>query len=456
VKNLIVLLIVALTGVSCLGVVAAQELLIAPPGGDVGGMIPELAMPPMPEPVLDGDQEVVEGYAEPNSDEHYVTTPYSDSWETGESTEQLEPYIADEYQMYQEDIPVLESTGTWFRRGFWYTEVDAVIFNHKFNRDGVPIMFQPTGQTVGPFGPGVATNQLRVNGSKPGAQAAPRLTLGRFLFRDHKNRDHVGEFTIFGGGEWTQQARLDANPNNDLGTDFLLVPTAIDEGNTSFDNATSSQFRYDSWFNSFELNYHVKERMGRDHVEMEPSGRWVRRAGRSISRSFMAGVRYFELNEDFVWTASGITFPIMPNIPSADGSTDIHTENDMIGTQLGFSWFVENARWSGGVRAKGGMFVNLVDLRVITDVPTEDGLVSSDTALEADEISFIGEAALIGKWHLRPNFSLRAGLELLFLTSTAIAPAQSRGAFIPSGPVDVASNGDTTYLGGSIGFEGYW
>ena len=80
----------------------------------------------------------------------------------------------------------------------------------------------------------------------------------------------------------------------------------VDLGNTSFDGALSSQFRYDSRFNSFELNYRVKERMGRDHVEMEPSGHWVRRAGPSVSRSLLAGFRFFDLNEDFDWTASDI------------------------------------------------------------------------------------------------------------------------------------------------------
>ena len=220
-KNLIVLLIVGLTGVSCFGVVAAQELLIAPPGSDVGGMIPELALPPMPESVLEGDEQIDGDYTdEGSSSEHYVTTPYVDSWESGEYSEQFEPYVTDDYQMFQCNDPVLESTGTWIRRGFWYAEVDAVIFNHKFNRDGNPIIGQPVGNTSSV----IQRNRYResVTGRRyqAGAEGVPRFTLGHFLFRDHKNRDHVGEFTVFGGGEWTQQARLDANPNNELGNEL--------------------------------------------------------------------------------------------------------------------------------------------------------------------------------------------------------------------------------------------
>lgn len=227
-------------------------------------------------------------------------------------------------------------------------------------------------------------------------------------------------------------------------------------GNDSFDGANSSQFVYDNRFNSFELNYLVKERMGRDHVEMEPSGRWVRRAGPSVSRSLLAGIRFFDLNDDFNWTASDIDVN-GDGTPEGDGDARIQTGNDMIGTQLGFSWIYETARWSGGIRTKGGMFLNIIDVKTHTNVPLLDqDPVVVDAALEAEELSFIGEAALIGKWHLRPNFSLRVGAEIMFLTSTAVATAQHRGLFLPSGPSSAATNSDTVYLGGGIGFEGYW
>jgi hypothetical protein len=459
VKNLIVLLFVGLTGVSCVGMVAAQELLVAPPGSDLEGMVPELAMPQMPEPGLEQDQQLDGGLSQGDfgnevPSEQYATTPYDESWESENSIEQLKPYVSDDYQMFQRNEAGLESTGTWIRRGFWYSEVDAVIFNRKFNRDGVVLIGQPVGFSTSPFG-GQVHNQLRLNGSKPGAHGVPRLTLGRFLFRDHYNRDHVGEFTIYGGGEWTQESRLDANPNNALGTNFLIVPAFIDGGNDSFNFAKSSQFRYDHRFNSFELNYHVKERMGRDHVEMEPSGVWVRRAGPSVSRSLLAGIRFFDLNEDFNWTAKDIDVG-NDGTNEGDGSVRIHTDNDMIGTQLGFSWIYETARWSGGIRTKGGMYLNIMDLRVSSVIPNDTDTVVSDSALDGEEMSFIGETAFIGKWHLRPNFSLRAGLEIMFLSSVALAPAQGRGAFLPSGPSSIASSGDSTYLGGSIGFEGYW
>jgi hypothetical protein len=70
-----------------------------------------------------------------------------------------------------------------------------------------------------------------------------------------------------------------------------------------------------------------------------------------------------------------------------------------------------------------------------------------------DEISFIGETRLIARWHLRPNMSLRAGYELMYVTSVALAPHQVN--FIP-GFTKLATSGDPFYHGASFGLEGYW
>ena len=252
-KNLIVLLFVGLTAMSCLGVVAAQELLVAPPdllvpspAGDVGDSdfgksvpdlamppMPDPAMPPMPEPVLEGDQQGDDD-DDQQGGEGSVMTPQADSWESEDYTEQLEPYFSDDYQMFQCDEPVLESTGTWLRRGFWYSEVDAVILKRDFNLAPILLIGQPVGINPGRpplFIQSVIQNQMVIDGNKSATEATPRFTLGRFLFRDYHNRDHAGELTIYGGGEWTRQSQLDANPNNSLvGNPLFPFPEALRYG----------------------------------------------------------------------------------------------------------------------------------------------------------------------------------------------------------------------------------
>jgi len=184
------------------------------------------------------------------------------------STEGLQPFEAgDEYSIFNGQPALLESTGTWLRRGFWYSEVDVLLMDLIWRRDNSTLALQLNAAGNAQFAP---NTNLLLEGGRQGVEAVPRVKLGRFLFRDHKNRDHAAELIFYGGGQWTRGGRLDAV---DGGTLIQISGNA-----PSFTGATSMQFDYDSRFNNFELNYHVKARMRRDRMELEPSGHWVRRA----------------------------------------------------------------------------------------------------------------------------------------------------------------------------------
>jgi len=347
---------------------------------------------------------------------------------------ELQPFVSGhEYQMDCEPA-LLESTGTWLRRGFWYTEVDALLMDRIWARDDSILAFQP----------GTA-NTLFLEGGRQGSEATPRLKLGRFLFRDQQNRDHAAEFIAYGGGQWTKSGRLDAANGGTL-------TSVIGGGNPSFTGATSTLYDYDSRFNSFELNYHRKSRMKKDRMELEPNGEWVRRAQPSFSRSVMAGIRYFDLNEDFDWNAFGIDDDGLATTDPQTGNYRVRTDNDLIGTQVGFGWTYETARWSLGLNSKSGMYLNHTD--VDSSFVVTGGVTSGESHITVDNLSFVTEAAVVGKWHMRPNFSLRAGMEILFVSSVAHASEQLD--FVPVSTSHVVAGGNSTYMGGLIGFEGYW
>lgn len=339
---------------------------------------------------------------------------------------------------------LLESSGTWLRRGFWFAEADAVITQRRFNRGGFILMQQGFVQD-----PDFAfKNQLVIDGDRPGAETAPRLKVGRFLFRDETNRDHTLEFIAYGGGNWSQEQRLDG--------DNLIVPFDRAGFNPSFSGAQSSQYEYDSWFNSFELNYHVKQRMLKDRMELEPTGKWVRRAQPSRTLSYLAGLRSFNLKEKLDWGAFGIPDEDI-DTQTLDGAYNIQIGNYLIGTQMGLSTSLETARWSVGAHVKGGLYVNMSHLEsqfsivnTTTDIPLSQGV----TDLEADHLAWIGEAAMIGRYHITTNFSLRAGLEIMHVASVGLAPDQID--FVPSGSTNIYLGSDPVWLGGSIGFESYW
>jgi len=426
----------------------AQEFLVPPASSP-----PQMELPAVPA-VGSGTRDSGPGLA---GQERLPEPILAEGLDSGDLQPALQPFgQGDNFQVLNCQPALLESTGTWLRRGFWYTEIDVLLMDRIWRRDNITLAFQQNAA----LGNIAINNTLSIDGGRSGVEATPRLKVGRFLFRDHKNRDHAMEFIAYGGGQWSQSGQLDAVGNGTLqvGTyspqlvdEFgrTSVSPPLDQGNISFDGATRMQYDYDSRFNNFELNYHVKARMRKDRMELEPSGQWVRRAQPSVSRSLIAGIRYFNLSEDFDWDAFGINDA---NGDAQTGNYRVRTDNDLIGTQLGFSWTYETARWSLGMKNKSGMYLNRTDVESSFEVT--GGVTSGDNAIREDNLSFISEGSLIGKWHLLPNFSLRVGAEILYVSSVAQASEQLN--FIPVSTSQNVAGGDSTFMGGLIGFEGYW
>jgi hypothetical protein len=344
----------------------------------------------------------------------------------------------------------IESTGTWLQRGFWYAEFDAVIYNRLWNRDDLrlaaadPNVELPpvNNQSLG-FNPVfIDTNRIMIiQGELPGRDAAVRTTLGHFLFRDSLNRDHTVEFTAFGGGNWEQNRVITSE--QPFG---LFVPWSVDGGNISFDGSSRQSVDYESHYKSFEMNYRVQQRLGRDQLVMDPNGGWHRAANEGFEREYLAGLRIMELEDILDWRAEDIA------VVGDDGRYHIRTDNDLFGIQFGGGLKYQKSRWSLGLFAKGGVFLN--DALGRTQLTfTDEDQDDADLRLREDQLSFIGEFKLHSRFHITPNTSFRAAYEMMVLTSLALAPAQA--TFIPEFSY-LNTTGDPFYHGVSFGFEGYW
>jgi Putative beta barrel porin-7 (BBP7) len=347
-------------------------------------------------------------------------------------------------------VAPIESSGTWLQRGFWYAETDAVVLTRIWNRNDKRLAAQDVNVNNPPvnnaslgFNPiFLDTNRLMIlNGSLPGEYASVRATLGNFLFRDSLNRDHSVEFTVFGGGDWRQDRQISSSVDNGL-----FVPFRIDGGNRSFDQSTHQQITYTSDLNSFELNYHVRSRLDQDQLVMDPNGEWHRAANVGIRRDYLAGIRFMQLAENLDWQAQDIV------TAGADGSYLIHTDNDLIGFQLGGGVAYQASRWSIGTSVKGGVYLN--DALGESNLSfTADNTAGADLRLRENQLSFEGEFQIQGKYHITPNVSLRAGYNIMFITSTALAPNQA--TFITDYNF-LNTTGGPFYHGMSAGLEWYW
>jgi hypothetical protein len=347
---------------------------------------------------------------------------------------------------------LFESSGTWLRRGFWYAEGDYMLMNRSWDRKGLLFAFEGSqsvapGNTLGGtpgFGPVLTLNPLLIDGSKPGADGMARVTLGRFLFRDGKNRDHNVQATYFGGGSWKQSSSIES-----ASATGIQVNDFIDRINPSFDGAQSMGFDYETGLDSFETNYIVKARMGRDQIVLQPDGQWGRTANTSQTYAFLAGFRYVNFTD-----VLDITADRNPDVAASEGGNyHVDTDNNLFGGQLGVSLAYETARWSAGLNAKAGSFWNRMNLN--SNFLAGPELVPSRGTTDAteDNLSFVAEAEVLLKWHLRPNLSLRAGFEMLYVESVALAPHQVN--FIPGGYLPIADDGDVVMLGTALGVEAY-
>jgi hypothetical protein len=374
-----------------------------------------------------------------------------------------DPYNTDLHGLLRQIAPI-ESTGTWLRRGFWYAEADAVIYNRLWARKDKRFAAEDRNVTRGPvdnnnlgFNPiFLNTNRILIlNGALPGEDADVRATLGNFLFRDSHNRDHTVEFTAMGGANWEQRRTMSSvDPNG------LFVPFFIAGHNRTFNGAvdpatglapagsgsSSQAIDYASDLSSFEFNYRVRGRLGHDQLVMDPNGCWHRAADAGFEREYLVGLRFLKLDESLDWRAKDI------GTPGADGTYLIDTENNLFGFQMGTGTTFQAPRWSIGGTAKGGVFLNSALGLTHLDF-TADDTGDADLRLRENQLSFVGEFRLQGRYHILPNVSVRAAYEMMLITSAALAPHQ---ATFTTDTSYLNTTGNPFYHGASFGFETYW
>lgn len=388
-----------------------------------------------------------------------------------------------------------ESSGTWLRRGLWYADLDAVVMARTWNDTGVTYVQeyeinneQATGvasafdiQSI------VVVQSHDLSESSPGYDASARLALGRFLFRDQANRDHTFEMVVFGGAEWQENSAAEAQLTNEIGSDGLPaglfqinnltgqlrdqrglhVPSSLDGSfpdriddvfsYDSFDRASSMEIEYASRFHSWEWNYNVAQRMRRDRMELSPEGTWVRRASPGFTWNYIAGLRYFDVEERLDWYAEDIASVDATN-GDTDGFYDIDSSNNLFGFQIGAGLTYETDRWNVTVSTKHGFYVN--DARTTASLTFTDpdgdtaiALENYDVDLHENGVSYLTQGAITARYHLRPNLSLRAGWEFMYVTGLALAPNQAN--FNPA-MNQLNITGDVFYHGVTAGTEYYW
>ncbi len=353
-----------------------------------------------------------------------------------------------DYWQSEDEPPAATCTsGTWFNRGRWYARQDFVYLT-RYSMDTRRLIadssqFRPT-----TFEPEDVATTGRTLGFEPGG----RLTLGRFLCRDGKNRDHSIEFQFFGLLDWQISSGMTARSTDSL---FTPIDTyALDsEAVGGFNGTQVQKYIYDASFDNYELNYVISQRLGRDRLELTPEGEWVRKLTSKHTSTLFAGVRVIEIGEGFLWTSEAA-------VPATNnGRYEVTTQNQMLGLQFGHELVVQRSKFRVGVRnqvaglinyADQKSFVHIVDTR--PEVPVDDIRVQSGSS---HDMSFLYGMSIMAACHLRPNLAIRTGYEFMYLNQLALAPEQLTFAPPPTRS-QIVNGGALIFNGFSLGLEMVW
>ena len=170
------------------------------------------------------------------------------------------------------------SSGEWMRGGYWYTQQSAVFMNRSSNvKNSIILSTDFTSSNIPHY-----LNFLQIP-IDPGFRPGVRSTVGRYLGRDAKNRDHSVEFTFLGFSNWRASDGITAvSPGG--------IFSNVDPSNATpvFTGSNSQTFAEASLFDSYELNYRIDRRPKRDQMIYTRDSTWIRQATPSRCRRSLA------------------------------------------------------------------------------------------------------------------------------------------------------------------------
>ena len=254
------------------------------------------------------------------------------------------------------------------------------------------------------------------------------------------------ELTYFGLNKWHSSATVLSN-QADLYSVISNFGVSPPNGFDDTDRSINQSLTYDSAIHNGELNFRR---------------RWVAPA-RWVQGSWLAGVRYFDLDEKFQYQTVGL-FNNGVNQSQRFFNLNTETRNELTGFQLGSdTWLSVVPGFMFGVEGKYGVYGNHAEL--------SNNILANSVNLATEnrtngETAYLGEFMLGGVYRLSYSWTFRASYNCLRVDNVALAPRNfntaglgSNAAGVVFGPnrapfIDV--NGTAKFSGFSLGAEYLW
>ena len=413
-------------GVTQATVIGESEEIILGPGTSV---LPEVEV--LPEGTIVGESVVVDGLAA-DAEPGILDV----------STRADEGMLLEDFRL--DEMPFEASSGDWFWNGGWYVGGESLWMDRSRNNRRT-IAQQPY---VDPFG---IVRVLNVTTAAQPFNVSPgaRVTIGRSLGRDYLDRDRAFEFIYYGGMSYE-----DNDGRNAVNGGFLVTPLApVAPG---FNGATAYATKFNSDFNSWEWDYKLRRRLGRDQLVMTPGGKWTRHAERGWLPALIVGARLATVNEHFTLSSSRADTPES----AFSGRYHIDAENWLLGLNIGGELISQNEFYYWGLRGRAAPALTFASTNQqaaginTTGIPQGPPTLAFTDQATRTAPGFIGDLTLMAGWNITPNFALQVGYDFLWVAGMATATRQLN---LDNRDFDAIDAGGQTYYNGvSFGFYGSW
>jgi len=369
-----------------------------------------------------------------------------------------------------DEMPYEASSGRWFWNGGWYVGGES-LWMDRSREIRTPIA---TDTVLIPYRLGYRFSQYTTNAQPFDTAPGARVTIGKSLGRDYLDRDRAVEFVYYGGMTFNSDYGFNA-----MGKDGFVSPLGYDLAGFNGANTLNTQFNSD--FNSWEWNYKLRRRLGRDQLVMSPGGNWTRHAERGWLPALITGIRLANINEDFrlrTGLRAGSTNAKGQELAPLAGDYVINTSNWLLGLNIGGELISQNEFYYWGLRGRAAPCLTFANMNQQgagynsnTDYPTRPGLNPNPPPTVIPEAyantpfsftnqdsqtaaGFIGDLTLMAGWQIKPNFALQVGYDFLWVGGMASAIKQFNLDQRSSGKIN--TGGQTFYNGLSFGFNGSW
>lgn len=353
----------------------------------------------------------------------------------------------------------------------WYTEQGVriltrsrprrVTLGQEFEQITSPVTGQPTVVAVDVF------NTRSVNYDiAPGYEA----TIGRYLGRDSQDRDDFLEFSYWGMNTWVASNFINGTRFTPLvsgGAPPIGATGTIGNLNSpfpsdviGFNRANTQTLNISSEMHDFELNLRLSPRGRPDQLILHPNGRWRHECQPGTYMSYLVGLRYMTIGDGAIWHASGrIENSNTGQNIFTSGDYTVQTQNDLLGLQIGTDLIFRRCKWSWGVHAKVGPYVNFA--RCLQEIQNQGagdpfGFVLFNDRFNAfrQKVALIGEVGFEANYKFTPTLMGRVAYDFMWIPGLALAPEQFQ--FTDSPESTINTNGTIFSQGLKLGLEWTW